>query len=46
MENEFAHTPLILAVNKADARLVSLLLNHGAKPDLKNKKGVSPLDYG
>lgn len=44
VENEFGHTPLILAVNKADARLVSLLLNHGAKPDLKNKKGVSPLD--
>jgi ankyrin repeat protein len=44
VENEFGHTPLILAVNKADARLVSLLLNHGAKPELKNKKGVSPLD--
>ena len=44
VENEFAHTPLILAVRKADARLVSLLLNHGAKPGLKNKDGISPLD--
>jgi ankyrin repeat protein len=43
-ENEFANTPLILAVYKADARLVSLLLNHGAMADRKNKDNVSPLD--
>ncbi|MBI5623571.1 MAG: ankyrin repeat domain-containing protein [Elusimicrobia bacterium] len=43
-ENAFGHTPLLLAVGRADARLVSLILRHGAKPDRKNEDGLSPLD--
>lgn len=43
VENSFGHTPLLLAVRYADARLVRLLLAHKADPARKNKDGLSPL---
>lgn len=45
VENQYGNTPLLLAVSRADARLVNLLLAHGAVPDRKNKDGISPLDF-
>ena len=44
VENSFAHTPLLLAVRSADARLARLLVGHKADPARKNKDGLSPLD--
>lgn len=43
VENELSQTPLILAVQHADARIVRLLLQHGALPDRRNENGDTPL---
>jgi ankyrin repeat protein len=37
-------TPLHVAVLKKDVQVVSLLLAHGASPDVKGQWGLTPLD--
>jgi len=37
-------TFLHLAAQKGNARVVKMLLDHGAKPDAKNKGGLTPLE--
>ncbi|OGS41196.1 MAG: hypothetical protein A2506_00835 [Elusimicrobia bacterium RIFOXYD12_FULL_66_9] len=43
VENEFGHTPLLLAVRLTDAPLVRLLVKHKADPAKMNKDGLNPL---
>ena len=37
------HTPLLLAIERGDKRIVSLLLAAGADPNILNRKGCHPL---
>jgi len=44
-QNEQGHTALMYAAHLGDAELVSLLLKHGAKKELKDRKGRTAADY-
>lgn len=45
-QDEHGNTPLFRAVfsSQGDGAVIQLLLRSGAKPDMKNKHGISPLD--
>ncbi|KAL3283635.1 hypothetical protein HHI36_006774 [Cryptolaemus montrouzieri] len=43
-QNEYKQTPLHLAVQKKELKVIELLLNHGANINIKNDQNMSPLD--
>ena len=44
-QNKDKKTPLLIAVDLNDDKVVEILLAAGADPDIKDKNGKSPLDY-
>ncbi len=44
-QNKNGETPIFLAAGRGDVEIVKLLLDNGAKLDVKTKKGKSISDY-